>query len=83
MTERRPPLNGRSASAAPRVALRWPDAVAASLGVSRSWLYDSGLATEVRFWREGKVRIVLVAELERVIEKLSARWDEGVSCRAR
>jgi hypothetical protein len=83
VTERRPPLNGRSASAVPRVALRWPDEVAASLGVSRSWLYDSGLATEVRFWREGKVRIVLVAELERVIEKLSARWDEGVSCRAR
>jgi hypothetical protein len=59
----------------PRVALRWPDEVAAALGVSRSWLYDSGLAAELRFVRNGKVRLVLVAELERVIEHLSARWD--------
>jgi Helix-turn-helix domain len=60
----------------PRVALRWPDEVAAALGVSRSWLYDSGLAGELRFLRNGKVRLVLVSELERVIERQSARWDE-------
>jgi hypothetical protein len=60
----------------PRVALRWPDEVAAALGVSRSWLYDSGLAAELRFVRNGKVRLVLVAELERVIERLSARWAD-------
>jgi hypothetical protein len=60
----------------PRIALRWPDEVAASLGVSRSWLYDSGLAGELRYMRRGKVRLVLVSELERVIAKLSARWDE-------
>ena len=60
----------------PRVALRWPEEVAAALGVSRSWLYDSGLAGELRFVRNGKVRLVLVAELVRVIERLSARWDE-------
>jgi hypothetical protein len=50
--------------------------VAQALGVSRSWLYDSGLAAELRFVRNGKIRLVLVAELERVIERLSARWDE-------
>jgi hypothetical protein len=58
------------------VALRWPDEVANALGVSRSWLYDSGLAGEARFLRRGKVRLILVVELERVIERLSARWDE-------
>jgi hypothetical protein len=67
---------GRPRAAVPRVTLRWPEEVAEALGVSRSWLYDSGLAAEVRFWREGKVRLVLVAELEHVIERLSARWDE-------
>jgi hypothetical protein len=60
----------------PRVALRWPDEVASALGVSRSWLYDSGLAGELRFMRRGKVRLVLVAELEAAVAKLSARWDE-------
>jgi hypothetical protein len=60
----------------PRLALRWPDEVAQALGVGRSWLYDSGLAAEIRFMRRGKVRLVLVGELERVIERLSARWDE-------
>jgi hypothetical protein len=59
-----------------RVALRWPDEVAASLGVSRSWLYESGLAGELRFMRQGKVRLVTVRELDRVLERLSARWDE-------
>jgi hypothetical protein len=64
-------------AAVPRVALRWPDEVAAALGVSRTWLYkESGLAAELRFVRKGKVRLVLIAELERVIERLSARWDE-------
>src|SRR5262249_59988160 len=66
----------RPAADVPRVALRWPDEVAGALGVSRSWLYDSGLAGELRFVRHGKVRLVLVSELERVIERLSARWDE-------
>ena len=60
----------------PRVALRWPEEVAEALGVSRSWLYDSGLAVELRYVRRGKVRLVLVAELERCLERLSARWDE-------
>jgi hypothetical protein len=69
-------VNDRPASVVPRVALRWPDEVADALGVGRSWLYSSGLAAELRFMRRGKVRLVLVAELERVVEKLSARWDE-------
>jgi hypothetical protein len=66
----------RQASPVERVALRWPDEVAAALGVSRSWLYDSGLAADLRFVRHGKVRLVTVRELERVLERLSARWDE-------
>ena len=38
--------------------------------------HDSGLAADLRFVRNGKVRlVVLVSELERVIERLSARWD--------
>lgn len=60
----------------PRLALRWPDEVAQALGVSRSWLYESGLAAELRFMRKGKVRLVLVNELEQVVGRLSARWDE-------
>jgi hypothetical protein len=61
----------------PRVALRWPEEVAAALGVSRSWLYESGLRAELRFARwDGDVKLVLVAELERAIERLSARWDD-------
>jgi hypothetical protein len=63
------------AVAVPRVALRWPEEVADALGVSRSWLYDSGLGAELKFVRSGKVRLVLVRELEAVVERLSARWD--------
>jgi hypothetical protein len=59
-----------------RVALRWPDEVAAVLGVSRTWLYESGLRSEIRCMRHGTVRLVAVSELERVLAKLSARWDE-------
>jgi hypothetical protein len=68
----------RSSRKAPveRVALRWPDEVAAALGVSRSWLYESDLAASLRFVRQGKVRLVPVRELERVLELLAARWDE-------
>jgi hypothetical protein len=68
-------VTSRPTASVPRIALRWPDEVAGALGVSRSWLYDSGLASELRFVRHGKVRLVLVSELERVIEKQSARWD--------
>lgn len=69
-------MSERPSAVVPRVALRWPDEVAAALGVSRSWLYDSGLAGDLRFVRHGKVRLVLVGELEATIERLSARWDE-------
>jgi hypothetical protein len=60
----------------PRLALRWPEEVAEAIGVSRSWLYESGLAAELRFFRRGKVRLVLVPELERALERLSSRWDD-------
>ena len=62
-----------------RVALRWPEEVAETLGVSRSWLYDSGIAAELRFVRAGKVRLVSVSELERTLERLSARWNDKAS----
>ena len=65
---------GRPIAAVPRLTLRWPDEVAASLGVSRSWLYDSGLAGELRMFKRGKVTIVLVTELALAVERLSARW---------
>jgi hypothetical protein len=68
-------LSARRA-AVERIALRWPDEVAEALGVSRSWLYDSGLSADVRFVRHGRVRLVAVKELERVLERRSARWDE-------
>jgi hypothetical protein len=74
MSDERPPASTRRP--VPRLALRWPDEVAGALGVSRSWLYDSGLAGELRFVRSGKVRLVPVGELERVLDRLSARWDE-------
>jgi hypothetical protein len=66
----------RSIAEVPRLALRWPDEVARSLGVGRTWLYESGLAAEVRTFKRGKVTLVLTSELERVLERLSARWDE-------
>jgi hypothetical protein len=69
-------VSERRAAAVERVALRWPDEVAAALGVSRSWLYDSGLSADLRFVRHGKLRLVAVHELERVLDRLSARWDE-------
>ncbi len=59
-----------------RIALRWPDEVAAALGVSRSWLYESGLAGELRFVRRNRVRLVSRRELELVIDRLAARWGE-------
>ena len=68
-------MSVRPSTAVPRVALRWPEEVADALGVSRSWLYDSGLAAELRTYRVGKVKLVLASELEHVIARLSARWD--------
>jgi hypothetical protein len=50
--------------------------VAAALGVSPSWLYDSGLSAELRSFRHNRTKLVAVKELERVLDKLSARWDE-------
>jgi hypothetical protein len=69
-------VSERRAATVERVALRWPDEVAAALGVSRSWLYDSGLSADLRFVRHGKLRLVAVRELERVLDRLAARWDE-------
>lgn len=66
----------RQSAVVPRVCLRWPDEVAEALGVSRSWLYESGLSGELRFVRRGKLRLVVIRELEDAMSRLSARWDE-------
>lgn len=55
----------------PRVALRWPEEVAAALGVSADFVQDHGLAGELRIVRRGRVKLVPVAELE--------RWAAAVS----
>ena len=39
-------------------------------------MYDSGLSGELRFVRHNRTRLVPVKELERVLDRLSARWDE-------
>lgn len=52
----------------PRVALRWPDEVAAALGVSADFIQRNGLACELRVVRRGRVRLVAVAELERWVQ---------------
>jgi hypothetical protein len=70
-------VSGEPTGEVPRIGLRWPDEVAETLGVSRSWLYESsGLQEELRFWGKGRVQVVLIADLERTIERLSVRWDE-------
>jgi hypothetical protein len=54
----------------PRAALRWPDEVAASLGVSANTLRRHDFLSEVRAIRLGaKVVLVPVAELERWAEE--------------
>lgn len=52
----------------PRVALRWPEEVAAALGVSADFCQSHGLAGELRVVRRGRVRLVAVAELERWVQ---------------
>jgi hypothetical protein len=55
-----------------RVALRWPEEVAESLGVGTTWLSESKIAADARIYRDGKIMLVAVAELERVLAKHSA-----------
>jgi hypothetical protein len=49
------------------VALRWPEEVAAALGVSDDFLRKHKLIRHFRIWRIGTIRFVSVAELERVV----------------
>lgn len=49
----------------PRVALRFPEEVAAALGVSADFVQDHGLAAELRVVRRGRLKLVSVAELQR------------------
>lgn len=70
-------MSERPSSPVPRIALRWPDEVAESLGVSPQWLYDHGVQTELKVAKfAGKVRLVPVRELEQWLDEHSARWDE-------
>ena len=67
------PLGHRSPKAVPRVALRWPEEAAAALGVSPDTLQRHGIAADVSLWRIGSIRLVALAELERLVEGKSAR----------
>jgi hypothetical protein len=53
------------------LALR-PDAAAAALSVSRDY-FDLHIASELRWVRRGRLKLVAVAELEKWLEKSSAR----------
>jgi hypothetical protein len=59
----------------PRLALR-PEQAAESIGVSRSFFFASVLP-ELRVVRCGRVRLVPVAELERWLDRSSARSSRG------
>ena len=63
----------RSPKPVPRVALRWPEEAAAALGVSPDTLQRHGIAADVKLWRIGSIRLVALAELERLVEGTSAR----------
>ncbi len=57
----------------PRVALRWPEEAAASLGVSADTLQRHGVAGDVKLWRLGSIRLVALDELERLVAGKSER----------
>jgi hypothetical protein len=57
----------------PRIGLRWPAEVADALGVSEDWLADRGIGAELRIVRRGKIALVSALELERWLERNSAR----------
>ena len=57
----------------PRVALRWPEEAAQALGVSPDTLERHGVVSKVRLWRLGRIRLVAVTELERIVGEQSAR----------
>ena len=59
----------RPHQAIPRVALRWPEEVAAAIGVSDDFLRDHGLVRFFPVWRVGSVRFVALADVERVIQE--------------
>jgi hypothetical protein len=60
-------------AAVPRVALRWPEEAAASLGVSADTLQRHGVAGDVKLWRLGSIRLVALDELERLVAGKSER----------
>jgi excisionase family DNA binding protein len=61
----------RQVCAVPRLALG-PEEAAAAIGVSRDFL-DEHIAGELRWTRRGRRKLVAVAELERWLERSSAR----------
>jgi hypothetical protein len=48
----------------PRLALRWPSEVAATLGVSVDYVTKQGLAAELPMVRRGSLRLVAVHALD-------------------
>jgi len=65
----------RTAEIVPRLALS-PDEAAASLGVSRDYL-DEHIASELRWVRRGRRKLVSLRELERWLERSAARTLEA------
>ena len=58
----------------PRLALS-PDEAAATLGVSRDYL-DEHVASELRWVRRGRRKLVAICELERWLDRSAARTLE-------
>jgi hypothetical protein len=57
----------------PRVALRWPEEVAEALGVSADTLDRHDVVADLKLWRLGRIRLVPVAELERLVQSKATR----------
>jgi hypothetical protein len=55
--------------AIPRIAVRWPEEAAVALGVSDDFLRKHGLSAYFRIWRVRSLRLVAIAELERVVSE--------------
>jgi hypothetical protein len=52
----------------PRIALRWPEECAESLGISPDTLQRHGAIAGVRVYRLGSIRLVSIEELRRFVE---------------
>jgi hypothetical protein len=68
--------NSAARSAVPRAALRCPGEAADALGVSPDF-FDEHVRPELRLIRRGRIVLVSLRELDRWLERSSARVLEG------